>query len=100
MPPQIHPHPPAPQPVSKPAHPPTSHQVVVFFVTARLTQLYAELFAALGIQVLEMHSRKSQPVRTRTAERFRNGSAMVMFSSDVSARGMDYPDVTAVVQAG
>ena len=25
---------------------------------------------------------------------------MIMFSSDVSARGMDYPDVTAVIQVG
>ena len=47
-----------------------------------------------------MHSRKSQPQRTRVAEEFREGSNCVMFTSDVSARGMDYPDVTAVVQVG
>ena len=47
-----------------------------------------------------MHSRKSQPQRTRVAEEFREGSRCVMFTSDVSARGMDYPDVTAVVQVG
>ena len=35
------------------------YKVVVFFTTARLTQLYAEVFAALGTPVLEMHSRKS-----------------------------------------
>ena len=45
-----------------------------------------------------MHSRLSQSKRTNTAEQFRVGSNMVMFSSDVSARGMDYPDVTAVIQ--
>ena len=76
------------------------YKVVVFFVTARLTQLYAELFNALGLGVLEMHSRKSQPQRTRVADAFRDGKKLVMFSSDVSARGMDYPDVTAVVQVG
>ena len=76
------------------------YKVVVFFVTARLTQLYAELFNALGLRVLEMHSRKSQPQRTRVADEFRNGTQKVMFSSDVSARGVDYPDVTAVVQVG
>ena len=79
---------------------PAGFKVVVFFVTARLTQLYAELFQALGFPVLEMHSRKSQPHRTRVAETFRNGRDLVMFSSDVSARGMDYPDVTCVVQLG
>ena len=62
-------------------------KVIVFFVTARLTQLFAELFNSLGIQVLEMHSRKSQPQRTRVAEQFREGSRCVMFTSDVSARG-------------
>ena len=72
----------------------------IFFATARLTQLYAELFNGIGIKVLEMHSRKSQPQRTRVAEEFREGSRCVMFTSDVSARGMDYPDVTAVVQVG
>lgn len=68
--------------------------------TARLAGLYAELVSAIGgYTVLEMHSRKSQPHRTRVAEQFREGSDIVMFSSDVSARGMDYPDVTAVIQA-
>ena len=77
-----------------------AYKVVVFFVTARVTQLYSELFVNLGWPILEMHSRKSQPHRTRTAEQFRNGTDLIMFSSDVSARGMDYPDVTAVVQVG
>merc|ERR1719231_678690 len=47
-----------------------------------------------------MHSRKSQSHRTKVAEQFREGTDVVMFSSDVSARGMDYPDVTSVVQVG
>ena len=81
----------------------TSHKpfkVVVFFVTARLTQLYSEAFAQVGTKVLEMHSRRSQSHRTRVAEQFREGDNLIMFSSDVSARGMDYPDVTAVIQVG
>jgi len=75
-------------------------KLVVFFVTARLTQLFAELFEKLGVAVLEMHSRKSQPHRTRVADQFRDGCDLIMFSSDVSARGMDYPDVTSVIQVG
>merc|ERR1711904_735025 len=47
-----------------------------------------------------MHSRKSQPHSTRIAEVFRNESNQIMFSSDVSARGMDYPDVTSSIQVG
>ena len=45
------------------------------------------------------HSHPSpQARRTRTADEFRKATDAVLFSSDVSARGMDYPDVTAVVQ--
>jgi ATP-dependent RNA helicase MSS116 len=56
--------------------------------------------ALRGVKVFEMHSRKSQTVRTRTAAQFRESKCAMMFSSDVSARGVDYPDVTAVVQVG
>lgn len=34
------------------------------------------------------------------ARRFRNASQGLLFTSDVSARGLDYPDVTHVVQIG
>ena len=58
---------------------------MAFFVTARVTQFYCELFQTMGIPVLEMHSRKSQPQRTRAAEQFRNSQRCIMFSSDVRA---------------
>lgn len=51
-----------------------------------------------GFPVLEIHSRKSQGHRNKVSEQFRNGRGLVMFTSDVSARGMDYPDVSAVLQ--
>jgi ATP-dependent RNA helicase MSS116 len=73
-------------------------QVMCFFTTARITQFYCALFGALGIPVLEMHSRKSQAQRTRAADQFRSGKRCIMFSSDVSARGVDYPDVSLVIQ--
>ncbi len=49
-------------------------QVIVFCVTARLTQFYAEFMEAMGCPVLEIHSRKSQPARTRASDAFRAGS--------------------------
>lgn len=63
-----------------------------------LPQAYAELFNHMGYDVLETHSRKSQAYRTRVSEAFRNRKGVILFSSDVSARGLDYPDVTLVVQ--
>jgi ATP-dependent RNA helicase MSS116 len=75
-------------------------KIIAFFVSARGTQFHSELFNAMGIPVLEIHSRKSQPHRTRTSEQFRSAASAIMFSSDVSARGVDYPDVTLVIQVG
>lgn len=75
-------------------------QIIIFCVTARLTQFYAELFEKMGAPALEMHSRKSQSARTKAADAFRNGNNVIMFTSDVSARGVDYPDVSLVIQVG
>lgn len=77
-----------------------SHKIIAFFTTARQTQWAAELFAAMGAPVYEIHSRKSQSAREKTSAQFRSATNCVLFSSDVSARGMDYPDVTQVIQVG
>ena len=78
-----------------------SLKMVAFFNTANLVAYYAALFNdALGIPVLELHSRKSQSYRTKTADKFRAAEEAILFTSDVSARGVDYPGVTNVVQVG
>ncbi|KAL7546702.1 hypothetical protein ACHAWF_010047 [Thalassiosira exigua] len=80
------------------------YKIIVFFTTARLTGFLAELFnsvsSATGYDVLEIHSRKAQKQRERASEQFRKSANAVLFSSDVTARGMDYPDVTFVLQVG
>mmetsp|Transcript_7219 Transcript_7219/g.13011 ORF Transcript_7219/g.13011 Transcript_7219/m.13011 type:complete len:242 (-) Transcript_7219:160-885(-) len=77
---------------------------MVFFITARATGFYADLFNRVarqtGLDVLQIHSRMSQSARTKTSEKFRQSEHSILFTSDVTARGMDYPDVTAVVQVG
>eukprot|EP00899_Mesostigma_viride_P003550 jgi/Mesvir1/13196/Mv06156-RA.1 len=78
------------------------YKIIVFLPTARMTQYCAELFGAFdpSAHVLEMHSRMSQPKRIKASAAFRSGADVIMFSSDVSARGMDYPDVSFVLQVG
>lgn len=76
------------------------YKIIVFFTTARLTQFFAELFEAMGRSVLEIHSRKSQGQRNKVSSAFRTGKKLIMFTSDVTARGLDYPDVTTVIQVG
>ncbi len=80
------------------------YKIIVFFTTARLTGFMAELFNSVknqtGYDVLEIHSRKSQKQRERASNEFRKRKKAIMFSSDVTARGMDYPDVSFVLQVG
>ena len=84
------------------------YKIIVFFTTARVAGYMAELFRAdqerypqyTDANLFEMHSRKSQGYRTKVAKQFTAKQNTIMFSSDVSARGVDYPDVTAVVQVG
>jgi len=41
--------------------------------------------------IYEIHSRKSQPQRMKAAEAFKVAKNAVLLSSDVAARGMDFP---------
>jgi ATP-dependent RNA helicase MSS116 len=52
----------------------------------------------VGLNVVEIHSRNSQGARNAAAERFKKETGIFLFSSDVSARGMDFPGVTRVIQ--
>jgi len=77
------------------------HKILVFFPTTSQVSYFSALFnKGLGRRVLEIHSRKNQDVRSNTSDRFRQAQQAVMFTSDVSARGVDYPDVTHVIQIG
>ena len=51
-------------------------------------------------KIIEMHARLSQDMRTRAADTFRRAESAIMLSSDVTARGMDFPNVTHVIQIG
>jgi ATP-dependent RNA helicase MSS116, mitochondrial len=50
--------------------------------------------------IVEMHSKLSQMERTRNSQRFRNAESALLLSSDVTARGMDFPNVSHVIQIG
>lgn len=76
------------------------YKVLVFCTTAMVTRLVAELLGELNLNVREIHSRKPQSYRTRISDEFRKSKGLILVTSDVSARGVDYPDVTLVVQIG
>ncbi|KAJ7087400.1 P-loop containing nucleoside triphosphate hydrolase protein [Mycena crocata] len=79
-------------------------KVMIFLPTARLVGFYYEALSQLPKGTLpplfEIHSRKSQPARTKAAEAFKDAREAVLISSDVTARGMDFPGVTLIIQPG
>ena len=78
-----------------------NNKIVVFFPTARMVGFFAELFNnVVSLSVMELHSRKSQGYRDRISSEFREAKSGILFTSDVSARGVDYPNVSHVVQFG
>ena len=72
------------------------YKVIVFFTMARLTGFMAEMFhsvsAQTGYRVLEIHSQKTQKQRERSSDQFQRQQNAILFSSDVTARGMGEAD--------
>ncbi|KAJ3110324.1 hypothetical protein HK100_003078 [Physocladia obscura] len=90
-------------------------RIVVFFNISKKTAYYAKVFQALPefanpsssnrdgkISLYELHARLEQQKRARVSDAFRANthSPSVLFTTDVSARGVDYPDVSLVIQVG
>ncbi|XP_007040170.2 PREDICTED: probable DEAD-box ATP-dependent RNA helicase 48 isoform X1 [Theobroma cacao] len=76
------------------------YKVIVFCTTGMVTSLVYLLLREMNMNVREIHSRKPQLYRTRISDEFRESGRLILVTSDVSARGMDYPDVTLVIQVG
>ncbi len=78
-------------------------KAIVYLNTTAMTELAGEMGFAKNrdrtfIRNFSIHSGLTQNGRTRAAENFRKSQSAVLFSSDVTARGMDFPDVTHVIQ--
>ncbi|KDQ60061.1 hypothetical protein JAAARDRAFT_191482 [Jaapia argillacea MUCL 33604] len=90
---------------------PGKSKIILFLPTTKQTQLFATFIRELSktclpagreTRVYEIHSKRTQESRTSTSESFRNDKSgcSILVTSDVSARGVDYPGVTRVVQVG
>ncbi|KLU82874.1 hypothetical protein MAPG_01942 [Magnaporthiopsis poae ATCC 64411] len=79
-----------------------SFKAIVFAPTAGLVDFYAAVFEKIsGLPAVStLHSRMSQSKRTSVTEDFRRAASGVMIATDVIARGMDFPAVSNVFQAG
>ncbi|OAL02684.1 ATP-dependent RNA helicase MSS116, mitochondrial [Phaeosphaeriaceae sp. SRC1lsM3a] len=81
---------------------PTDFKVIVFGTTANGVGLLYDLYknALPQFRVFELHSRMSQPMRTKTTTQFKEATSGILFASDVVGRGMDFPNTGLVIQLG
>ncbi|KAK4231415.1 putative ATP-dependent RNA helicase mss116 [Podospora fimiseda] len=79
-------------------------KAIVFLPTTYSVVAYASAFRNLNYndrsfpRVMDIHSKLDQPKRTRAATNFKMADSAILFSSDVTSRGMDFPNVTHVIQ--
>ncbi|TVU27631.1 hypothetical protein EJB05_19126 [Eragrostis curvula] len=76
------------------------YKVIVFCTSAMVTEFMYIMLRDLKLNVRQIHSRKPQLHRTRISEEFRDSNRLILVTSDVSTRGVNYPDVTLVIQVG
>ncbi|ROW04997.1 hypothetical protein VSDG_00081 [Cytospora chrysosperma] len=87
-------------------HGPDPVKAIVFFNQTAQVKMFDELFKYLPRYMdslppsYAIHSGLDQRDRTRAADNFRKAQSGILISSDVTARGMDFPNVTHVIQFG
>jgi ATP-dependent RNA helicase MSS116 len=81
---------------------PEDFKAIVFGTTANGVGLLYDLYkvALPQFKLYELHSRMSQPARTKTTQAFKDAKSGILVASDVVGRGMDFPNVGLVIQVG
>ncbi|VUC27222.1 unnamed protein product [Clonostachys rosea] len=79
-------------------------KAIVYFNTTSMVELAGEVAFSRkreglsNVSSFSIQSKLTQVQRSRAAEMFRNARSAILLSSDVTARGMDFPNVTHVIQ--
>ncbi|ONH66745.1 hypothetical protein BON22_3322 [Cyberlindnera fabianii] len=81
-------------------------KAIVFLPTVKSVTYFYEILSNrlrhkhFRLPVHQLHGQLSQSTRDRSVKEFRKGFSGVLVASDVGARGMDFPNVTNVIQIG
>lgn len=77
---------------------PEAERVIIFTRTKQIaTETFKYLERKLGNRVGLLHANKGQNTRNNTYEAFKDGSLNILVTTDVSARGIDIPSVSHVI---
>ncbi|MFI5807147.1 DEAD/DEAH box helicase [Streptomyces sp. NPDC051561] len=72
-------------------------RVLMFLDTKHAVDRLTTDLLASGVRAAALHGGKSQPLRTRTLERFKNGEITVLVATNVAARGIHIDNLDLVV---
>ena len=76
---------------------PFAHKILVFFPTCKSAELASKLCAEFfPVTILTGQSEADE--RERASRNFRNSTNGIMFTTDVSSRGVDYENISLVIQ--
>lgn len=73
------------------------NRIIVFVRTRVRAERVAKAMERVGIAVFSIHGEKDQILRTQVMENFKKGESQILIATDVSARGIDIPDVHYVI---
>ncbi|MFC9394659.1 DEAD/DEAH box helicase [Streptomyces sp. NPDC057027] len=72
-------------------------RVIMFLHTKASVDRFTKHLLGSGVRAAALHGGKSQPLRTRTLDRFRTGEVNVLVATDVAARGIHVDELDLVV---
>lgn len=72
-------------------------RILVFALYKKEASRVEEMLRRQGYGVGALHGDMTQSARLDTLERFKNGTTGLMVATDVAARGLDIPNVGAVI---
>lgn len=73
------------------------HKIIVFVRTKVRAERVCRAMERVDIQSVTIHSDKTQEERVQTMQAFKSGEVNMLIATDISARGIDIPDVSIVV---
>ena len=72
-------------------------KMIVFVRTKVRAERVEKAMARVGIETVTIHGDKDQTERSQGMAAFRKGTSRILIATDVSARGIDIPDITMVI---
>lgn len=73
------------------------NRVIVFVLYQKEADRVERMLQGRGWKVVGIHAGKQQQARTRSLSMFKSGTCPLLIATDVAARGLDIPDVEAVI---